>query len=182
MKEKNIEIDNWVLLSQSGNTDAFSKIYDEFVKPIYRYIFYKVDESVVEDLTEEVFFKAWKNIKKYKKGKFPFSSWLFKIAHNLVVDYYRKYQRDDELDENFVDSSTHSNPEEEVNIKLTQIKLRKVIKRLPEKYKQIVVLKYINDLNNKEISIVMGKSEPAVRTLQFRALNKLKVMLNEDKK
>ncbi len=136
------KIDQWVAQSQEGDSTAFGKIYDEFVKPIYRYIYYRVDKAIVEDLTEDTFFKAWQNLKKYKKGKHPFSSWLFRIAHNLVVDFYRKNKVTIEMiDETVVD--TRQNPSQKANIKLNQIRIQKVIKKLPSNYQQIIILKYI---------------------------------------
>lgn len=179
MSENKISIDKLAVKAQSGDSEAFAQIYDELVKPVYRYIFYRVDDAIAEDLTEETFFKAWQNLKQYKKGKHPFSSWVFKIAHNLVVDYYRKNRTTEEIDERMADPQQTSNPAYQADIKLTQIRLRKVIRRLPENYQQVIILKYINELDNKEIASVIGKSEGAVRTLQFRALARLRSLLTE---
>ena len=182
MSENKISIDKLVAKAQRGDSEAFARIYDELVKPVYRYIFYRVEDAIAEDLTEETFFKAWQNLKKYKKGKHPFSSWVFKIAHNLVVDYYRKNRTTEEIDERMADPQQTSNPAYQTDIKLTQIRLRKVICRLSENYQQVIILKYINELDNKEIASVIGKSEGAVRTLQFRALARLRSLLTEGRK
>lgn len=174
------KIDLWVEQAKQGDSEAFGKVYDELVTPIYRYIYYRVDQHVAEDLTEDTFFKAWKNIKKYKKGKHNFSAWLFRIAHNLVVDHYRKNKyKTDPIDENFVD--TKDTPVQKVNIKLNQIRIRKMIKKLPQGHQQVIVLKYINELSNKEIAQSLGKSEGAIRTIQFRALEKLRSWMKEEK-
>ena len=151
------------------------------VKPVYRYIYYRVEDAIAEDLTEETFLKVWQNLKKYKKGKHPFSSWVFKIAHNLVVDYYRKHRIIEEVDEKLIDPQERSNPQHQTNIKLTKIRLRKVLRKLPSNYQQVIVLKYINELDNKEIAAAIGKSEGAVRTIQFRALEKLRALLTEER-
>lgn len=168
-----------VELAQNGDTEAFGKIYDALVKPIYRYIYYRVDKHIAEDLTEETFLKAWQNLSKYKAGKHPFSSWLFRIAHNLVCDYYRKNEVSSEIDENLADTQPDSSPSYQLNIKLNEVKLRKAISKLPGNYQQVIVLKYINDEDNAVIANVIGKSEGAVRTLQFRALEKLRNILEE---
>ena len=181
-KQQKINLDELVQQAQEGDTQAFGTIYDELVKPVYRYIFYRVEESIAEDLTEDTFLKVWQNLKSYKKTKYPFSSWVFRIAHNLVVDYYRKNHLTEEIDINTPDTAKTNNPQHEISIKLTQIRLKKVIRHLPDNYQQVIILKYVNDLDNKEISATIGKSEATVRTIQFRALEKLRSMLtNEDK-
>lgn len=174
-------IDQWVEDAKKGDTSAFGKIYDELVKPVYRYIFYRVEKETAEDLTEETFFKAWQNLRQYKKNSCPFSSWVFRIAHNLVVDHYRKNKPVDLIDENTANPETHHDPAHETNLKLTQIRLRKVIRRLPDQYQQVIVLRYINELNSGEIAQTLGKSEGAIRTLQCRALEKLRSLLSGEK-
>lgn len=182
MEKKNIlNLDQLVTKAKIGDAQAFGKIYDALVKPVYRYIYYRVEDAIAEDLTEETFLKVWQNLKKYKKGKHPFSSWVFKIAHNLVVDYYRKHRIIEEVDEKLIDPQERSNPQHQTNIKLTKIRLRKVLRKLPSNYQQVIVLKYINELDNKEIAAAIGKSEGAVRTIQFRALEKLRALLTEER-
>lgn len=171
-----------VNLAKEGDSEAFGKIYDILVKPIYRYIYYRVDPQIAEDLTEETFLKAWQKLSSYKEGKSPFSSWVFRIAHNLVVDYYRKNETSLEIDENYADSKITSNPGYEISLKFNQIKLRKAINKLPENYQQVIILKYINDEDNEVIAKVIGKSEGAVRTLQSRALEKLRHLLEEKRR
>lgn len=174
------EIDRWVEQSKQGDSQAFGKVYDELVKPVYRYIYYRVDKEVAEDLTEETFFRAWKNLKKYKKGKHPFSSWVFRIAHNLVVDYYRKNKNTVEMIDETIEDEQKT-PAQKTDLKLTQVRLHQMIKRLPGNYQQVIILKYINELENTEIAAAMGKTEGAVRTLQSRALEKLRGLLENEK-
>lgn len=173
------QIDQWVVQAQAGDSAAFGKIYDEYVKPIYRYIYYRVSESIAEDLTEDTFLKAWKNLKKYKKGKHPFSSWLFRIAHNLVVDHYRKNKVSVEMIDETIED-TQKTPSQKTNLKLNQVRLHKIIKKLPDNYQQVIILKYINELDNPEVAAAMGKSEGAIRTLQHRALEKLRGLLENE--
>jgi len=173
------ELGPLVELAKKGDTEAFGKIYDILVKPVYRYIYYRVDKHVAEDLTEEAFLKAWQNLSKYKAGKHPFSAWVFRIAHNLVCDYYRKNESPYEIDENVADTKLDASPSHQINLKLNEVKLRRAIKKLPENYQQVILLKYINEEDNIVIARVIGKSEGAVRTLQFRALEKLRSILEE---
>jgi len=178
-KDTTKDLGHLVDLAQKGDTEAFGKIYDALVKPVYRYIYYRVDQHIAEDLTEETFLKVWQNLSKYKTGKHPFSAWVFRIAHNLVCDYYRKNETSAEIDENLADTKHDASPTYQLNLKLNEVKLRKAINKLPENYQQVILLKYINEEENNIIAEVIGKSEGAVRTLQFRALEKLRSILEE---
>lgn len=180
MSEKNIpDITALVERAQAGDQEAFVGIYDALVKPVYRYIYYRVDSAIAEDLTEDTFLKVWQNLRKYKKKKNPFSSWVFRIAHNLVVDYYRKHKTTEEITDRIADPQENANPHRHTELKVNQIRLRKVVKKLPDNYQQVIVLKYINELDNKEIASTMGKSEGSIRTIQFRALEKLRELLDD---
>ncbi|MFH0838198.1 MAG: sigma-70 family RNA polymerase sigma factor [Patescibacteria group bacterium] len=180
-KKSDKDLGRLVDLAQNGDTEAFGKIYDALVKPVYRYIYYRVDKHIAEDLTEETFLKAWQNLSKYKTGKHPFSSWIFRIAHNLVCDHYRRNEMSSEIDENLADTKPDASPSYQLDLKLNEVKLRKAINKLPANYQQVILLKYINEEDNTVIANVIGKSEGAVRTLQFRALEKLRSLLEEKK-
>ncbi|MBN2096123.1 sigma-70 family RNA polymerase sigma factor [Candidatus Peregrinibacteria bacterium] len=176
------DLDKLVERAKRGDAEAFAQIYDELVKPVYRYIYYRVEDVIAEDLTEETFLKVWQNLKKYKKGKNPFSSWVFRIAHNLVVDHYRQNKTTEMIEETMADTKRENNPHQQADLKLTQIRLRKVIRHLPDNYQEVIILKYINELDNKEIADTIGKSEGAVRTIQFRALERLRSLLSDERK
>jgi RNA polymerase sigma-70 factor, ECF subfamily len=178
-KNPTTDLGKLVELAKKGDTEAFGKIYDALVKPVYRYIYYRVSPQIAEDLTEEAFLKAWQNLSKYKSGATPFSAWVFRIAHNLVCDHYRKNEVSSEIDENLADTKTDAMPSYHLNVRLNQVKLRQAINSLPENYQQVILLKYINEEENDVIAQVIGKSEGAVRTLQFRALEKLRSLLEE---
>ena len=165
--------------SKRGDTEAFGQVYDALVKPIYRYIYYRVEPQIAEDLTEDTFLKVWENLKKFKQGKTPFSAWVFRIAHNLVCDHYRKNETVFEIDENIANPTDDLNPQYQISVKLNQVHLRQALKKLPENYQEVLVLKYINDVDNTTIAQTIGKSEGAVRILQFRALNQLRIILEK---
>lgn len=181
MKKQQIpDLKALVRLAKKGDTEAFGKIYDALVAPVYRYIFYRVDQQIAEDLTEDAFLKAWQNLRKYKEeSKTPFSAWVFKIAHNLVCDHYRTNQTIVEIDENLPNTREDLNPTTQINIKFNQVRLRQAINKLPENFQQVIVLKYINELDNNEIAKATGKSEGSIRTIQFRALQQLRGFLEE---
>lgn len=177
----NIEqVESLVKRCQKGDCEAFAKIYDEYVNQIYKYIYYKVKREDVEDLTETLFLKAWENIRKYRKRKNTnFRSWLYRIAHNLVVDHYRLTREHISLDPRMSSKSRESNPKDIAQDMLNNDNLRQAISRLKKNYQRIIILKFINELSNSEISKVLRKSEGSIRILQFRALKALRQVLEE---
>ena len=178
MNQKQTQIDLLVEQAQQGDQMAFGMIYDQLIDQIYRYIYFKTPSvEVAEDLTEDVFFKVWKNLKKYKKQNVPFSSWVFRIAHNEVVDFYRKNRELLALDETWQDQKQENAPEDLVEKKLIQKEVQIALRDLPENQAQAVILRYINDFSNQEISKTMNKSETAVRILISRGLTKLESIL-----
>lgn len=178
MDEKQKQMDLLVEQAQQGDQTAFGLIYDQLIDPIYRYVYFKTPSvEVAEDLTEDVFFKAWKNLKKYKSQGVPFSSWVFRIAHNEVVNFYRQNKEVLELDETWQDYKTENSPENLMERQFIQKEIQIALRDLPEQQAQAVILKYINDLSNQEISETMNKSETAVRILLSRGLAKLQSIL-----
>jgi RNA polymerase sigma-70 factor, ECF subfamily len=173
-KEEMIEL--LVKRSQKGEAMAFGKLYDLFVDKIYRYIYFRVPKDDVEDLTEMVFLKAWEKIHQYKSGRKSFSAWVFRIAHNLVVDTYRfgKDKETVELSPNVQEHRREHNPIKVTENKIHSEYLKEALEKMKPHYKQIIILKFINELSNKEIADVLKKSEGSVRILQFRALKSLK--------
>lgn len=175
------DVEDLVAQAQAGVADAFGLIYDKFVNQIYRYIYYRVPKEEAEDITGMVFLKAWEKIHQYVSGKSPFSAWLFRIAHNLIVDNYR-FRKDVDFDELSMDISEHRrehNPIKMAELNFSSDKLRVAISKLKKAYKQVVILKFINELSNPEVAQVMRKSEGSVRILQFRALKALKKELED---
>jgi RNA polymerase sigma-70 factor, ECF subfamily len=170
------EIENLVESAQSGDTAAFGSLYDYFIDPIYRYIYFKVKSEDALDLTETVFLKVWENIKSYRSegNKSSFASWVYRIAHNVVVDNYRTARPYEGLSFDLPDESKNNNPVIKAEEKLSQESLKKAISKLKRSYQQVILLKYINEMENNEISRIMRKSEGSLRILKFRALKALK--------
>ncbi len=182
MKKKEINkkrIEDLVKLAQGGDTDAFGELYDFYVDNIYKYIFFKVDKEEVLDLTENVFLKAWENLKSYRKVKNKyFSSWLYRIAHNIVVDYYRVRRETVNIaDMPLSDEKRMNDPVVLAEQSLSKDVLKKAISKLNKKYQQVILLKYISGLDNREISRIMRRSEGNLRILKFRALKSLRQIL-----
>lgn len=176
LKQTDEAIETLAVEAQEGKTEAFGDIYDHFFDAIYRYVYYKVDEKHVEDIVGTVFIKAWENIRRYKKTS-GFKSWLFRIAHNAVIDHYRTNKEEVELSENIADFRILHNPNIVTEKRIVSRFVRGAVSKLEEKYKQIIILKFINELENAEIASILNTSEANVRTLQFRALKKLRSII-----
>jgi RNA polymerase sigma-70 factor, ECF subfamily len=181
-KENAEEIEVLVLKAQKGNQEAFAELYDIFIDLIYRYVYYRVNQADVEDVVENIFLKIWENVRKYRQQKNThFSSWIFRIAHNMVIDYYRsnKVHEYDELDLNLVDHDREHNPIRKTQDSLNQRDLKAALTKVKKQYRDILIYKFINELSNKEVSQILKKSEGSLRILQFRALRALKKELIE---
>ncbi len=177
INSKRERIEELVREVKDGSHDAFSELYDIFIDSIYRYVFYRVKNEDAEDLTETVFLKVWENIRSYKEKKdVYFSSWIFRIAHNVVIDYYRasKDKMVSEIDISIPDMDREHNPLRKTEKHLDQEILRNALNRLKKGYQDILIYKFINDLSNAEIAEVLGQSEGSIRIIQFRALKALK--------
>ena len=139
-------VEELVKKAQEGHAESFGKLYDIFLPQIYKFIFYKVlHKELAEDLCEDFFFKAWKNILTYKKTQHQFSSWLYRIASNTVIDYMRK--------ENItVELLADEIPDEKIDtIKcvdnfFNKQRIEKALTKLPETQKEVIILKYFDDL------------------------------------
>jgi RNA polymerase sigma-70 factor (ECF subfamily) len=166
--------------ASGGDLEAFGELYRLYLDQIYRYIYYRVkDRMQAEDITEEVFLKAWKAIKSCK-GKGPtFLPWLYRIAHNQVVDSFRSWRRKSiSLEEGNITANIFSESSVEANMRWQEV--TEVIASLPPKQEQVITLKFIEGMSNPEIAEIMDKSEGAIRVLQMRALASIRRAIKEE--
>ncbi len=163
-----------------GDFEAFGELYSIYLDRIYRYVFYQImDKMTAEDVTEEVFLKAWKAIGSCRDKEETFSSWLYRIAHNQVIDNLRSQRKHLSIDMESL--AEVGGPELEAEEKLERQELLGTISDLPQNQKQVIILKFIEGLDNREIGRIMGKSQGAIRVLQMRALATLRQKLGEEK-
>lgn len=164
-----------------GDDEAFSLLYQENLKKIYNYIYYRTGNSHdAEDLTARVFQRALNHISKYKKTAVPFSAWLYRIAHNLVANWHRDNNRRKEvsLEEQTETRNKQEIPEREIEDRQEIEFLLKSIRCLSHDRQMILILKYVEDLSNKEIGDIMRKSEGAIKSLYHRTLIELRENLD----
>ena len=163
--------------------EAFGRLYDTHVDRVYRHIYYRVgNEQDAEDLTQQVFLKAWQAIPRYKKTASPFIAWLMTISHNLIVDSYRMRKDTAYLEAEVLADSPASNPEQAAEASFEQQHLRRAILKLGSDEQQVVILRFIEGFEFAEIASVLKKKEGNVRVILHRALVKLRSILEEDKK
>jgi RNA polymerase sigma-70 factor, ECF subfamily len=155
--------------------ELFSKIYDENIAKIYRFIYLKVNsQDVAEDLCSETFVKAWQVFKSNKSIESP-QAFLYQIARNLVVDHYREKGRTQVVSPEAVEIADPAGDLEQaafVNLEMDNVKT--ALAGLRNDYQEIIIWHYVNDYSVPEISLMMGKSEGAVRVQLHRALRALK--------
>jgi len=153
----------------------FSKIYDQYIGKIYRFVFLKVSsQDVAQDLTSETFLRGWESFKSRTDIENP-QAFLYQIARNLVIDFYREKGK-----VNFV--STESTPiidpredlEEKANFKFDLDKIKVVLADLREDYQNVIIWHYLDDLPIQQVANMMDRSEDATRVLLHRALKSLK--------
>lgn len=161
-----------------GDGEAFGELYSIYLERIYRYVFYQVkDKMTAEDITEEAFIKAWKAIASCKGKERTFSSWLYRIAHNQLIDSLRKRRAELPLQQEMTNGLFARN---QVEGALEQQEQLEALTYLPRNQKQVIILKFIEGMDNREISKIMSKSEGAIRVLQTRALTALRQRLGAE--
>jgi RNA polymerase sigma-70 factor (ECF subfamily) len=166
--------------AKAGDSEAFGQLYDECIERIYRYIFFRVtDEQTAEDLTSQVFFKAWENLDRCKSTGAPFIAWLYTIARNAVIDYYRTRKNTVALDAAATLASDELAPDKRMELQFETESLREALQELTPDQQRVVVLKFISGMSTDEIAQHLGKRPGAVRALQMRALQALAGILQE---
>lgn len=167
--------------ARKRDPEAFAEIYEKHFDRIYRYVFLRVGNHLeVEDLTQQVFLKALQSISSYKWRGVPLSSWLFRIAHNQVIDYQRKAAKLQAISLDVPTAATSPDPEEVVGHEMDVERVRKAIGTLTQLQREVISLRFAGELSTAETARVMGKSEGAVKALQHSALAALrKTLLRE---
>lgn len=181
MKNNDQEQDLILDKAIQGDEEAFSVLYRENVKKIYNYIYYRTgNRHEAEDLTARVFQRALGHITRYRKTNVPFSAWLYRIAHNLVANWHRDSSRHKEVPiEDQVDLKVKTEmPERQIENRQEIEYLLAAIRKLPNDRQMLLILKYVEDLPNKEVGEIMGKSEGAIKSLYHRTLHELRKLLD----
>jgi RNA polymerase sigma-70 factor (ECF subfamily) len=157
--------------------EEFGRLYEIFLPKIYQYTRYRVaDREAAEDLTSDIFNKALDGFKKFNPEKAAFSTWIFSIARNTIIDYYREHAKETKIrkDTEFDITTTSDSPEEQITRSEEIVKLQECISKLNENEQELISLKFSGGMTNREIARITDFSESNVGTILCRAIRKLR--------
>lgn len=180
LKEETFSIEELVARAKTGDKRALGQVYDQLVDKIYRFIFFKVsDRQVAEDLTQNVFLRVLKSLQNYREDG-TFLAWIYTIARNQVIDHYRTSKPRVSLEavQDFLVSENDLSLESKEAYEQLVLNLDK----LNKEEKEVIGLHSIEEYSFEEIAKITGKSSGALRILKYRALIKLKKLMNQDGK
>lgn len=161
---------------------ALGELYDRYETKIYTYIYHRTgDEALAEDFTAQVFLRMLESIRDQKAWHSSFSGWLYRIAHNLVIDHYRRKGRQGtvDIDEAAPTASEKHDPEVTVAQSLDAERLRAAIRRLTDEQAEVVSLRFLEGYSISEVATMMDRTEGAIKALQYRAIATLRTLLYE---
>ncbi len=171
--------ENLVRRAQQKDTEAFTRLYEAYFDKIYRYVAIRVrNETEAEDLTQQVFMKMLESISTFKYKGLPFSSWIYRIAHNQVVDFLRQQNKKATLDiEGLPLPDAGDDPQHlmEQQVDIDQLKL--ATQKLTSAQQEVLSLRFACELSIAECANTMGKSEGAIKALQHSAVLALRKVL-----
>ncbi len=172
------EVDEATLIHQAreGSREAFGLLYERHRATIARYVAARIrDASDSEDLTEAIFESAWRAMGRYREQGVPFLAWLYRLAHNRVVDHYRALRPTvtliPEVHESIEDTSAP------LDLNIDSADLLKALHALTDDQRDVIVLRFVQGMSGREVAQAMDKREDAIRALQFRALATLRRIL-----
>ena len=170
--------------AQRGDQESFGILYERYLGQIYRYIYYRISSAEdTEDLTESVFIKAWGAIKNYQIQTTPFLAWLYRIAHNSIIDFRRtqKYE--------FIDIETQYNlPDDQPSMERQLVFsgqweiVQQALALLDPVQQEVLTLRFWAGLSHEEIAKLLGRQDGAIRVIQYRALKALRQKLDAHEK
>lgn len=180
-KNKSSDFESYLEQAKQLDSDSFELIYSKYLTPIYRYFVIRTsDKNLSQDLAHSVFIKAWENSQKISDLE-KILPWLFTIAKNTLIDYWRKKKEIPVGDIEFLENvGDKRDVEDDHDYGEKLKKIRKSLLKLSDDQRELVTLKFFEELTNDEICSVTGKSPAAVRALQYRSLTSLKKILKDE--
>lgn len=167
-----------VEMAKAGNVEAFGNLYERYAPAIYRYLYAHLPDRLdAEDLTGEVFLKTWRSLSGYRERGVPFLAFLFRIAHNTLIDHRRRALHTGQhsmADLEEVLSDSNPGPADIIHARLEHQELLQVLSRLQADYQTVLILRFLSELTPEETARVMQRSPGSVRVLQHRALAALR--------
>lgn len=168
MEPSNRTDEELVKLAQRGEQDAFVTLYRRYLPKVYKRIRFQIPESDTEDVTQEVFISLMNSLRSFK-GDSKFSTWLYTLTRNRIVDYYRKRH----VEQVELEKAEHRVSEDKVDID-QRIIIKDAMKQLPQDYQDIILMRFAEGMRFKEIADARGQSLEAAKSLFRRALTTLR--------
>lgn len=170
---------NLIERAQKRDPEAFAEIYEQYFDRIYRYMVLRVGSlTEAEDLTQQVFLNALESISSYRWKGAPFAAWLFRIAHNQVIDHYRRFSKVQTTTLEMPVATHDPDPVDMVEQEMDIERIRKAIGCLTDLQQEVISLRFVGELSTAETAKIMGRKEGAVKALQHSALAALKRTLS----
>ena len=172
-------IDKTAIKAPGGSAaEVFGRLYEQHLSAVFQYVNYRVgDRAAAEDLTSDIFSKALTGFSRYDPGKAAFSTWIFSIARNTIIDYYRRRDKEQRLQKKEAESRTllsSDSPEEELSRSEETRRLYDCLALLKPNERELVSLKFGGEMKNREIARITGLSESNVGTILCRTMRKLR--------
>jgi RNA polymerase sigma-70 factor (ECF subfamily) len=169
-------------LAAEGDRHSFGEFYQLHLNEIYRYILFRVnDHHEAEDLTAKVFLEAWESLAtaRHEAKIKNIRAWIFRIARNKVIDYHRTRKPQEPIEGNPHQNLQSGWLENELHDVVVSRELAKGIRQLSASYQEVIILRFINQMNHAEVAEIMNITESHVRVLQYRALKQMRELLFE---
>jgi len=169
-----------ISLAKEGDSSSFGVLYDHYLPRIYRFVYVKVaGREDAEDISHQVFLNAWQNMPRYKSKGFPFSSWLYEISRNQVIDYYRIRKDSISVEDIDPDSMSEEAHGDSLNTELDLERVMRKLRTMKSEYQDVLILRFVEDMSLKEVASALNKTEGAIKLLQHRAISTLKEFFGE---
>jgi RNA polymerase sigma-70 factor, ECF subfamily len=169
------------VLAAQADGAAFATLYRRYLDRVYGYAFYQLgDHHDAEDVTERIFLAALRALPDFRDQGSTFRAWLFRIAHNTIANAHRSRarRRTEPLPEDFQRAAPNADPAGQVALADELREIRRVVAQMPDDRRQVILLRFVDDLSTTEIAEVLDRSPGAVRVLLHRSLRDLAARLN----
>jgi RNA polymerase sigma-70 factor (ECF subfamily) len=170
-----LDEDELIARARQGDREAFADLYQRYLPMMYAYIRARVfDQADAEDLTEQVFLRAYQTISRYRPRGWPYSAFLYRVARNLVIDHVRRARKTVPAEEAEARPDPSPSADEALIQQEDRRRLKQALDRLPPDYQDVIRLRLLLSLPTATAAVWLGRSEGAVRVLLYRAVQALR--------